>query len=345
MSELRGNPPGCVPKLVAAVDPALSGITSFRLGTELLARVLANELDARSDRYDDHVDNLARLSIELGRRLDVDSNRFSRAYVETRLGTYCHGGPDGPTPVRDATIVEIGCGSRNPLSVLFALVLLGARRGIAVDLDTVGDIPDVVRSLARCAGWMLTDPRLLVGDYPITREQLVANLAATRFDLARLFAGDAGGVDRDRLDYRNESMTRMSFRDGEVDLCCSSVALEHVDDPEAAIAEMARVTRRGGRGIHSIDGVDHRNYFDPNVHPLEFLKEDTSARIVHICNRIRPRAFVKLFERQGFKVLKFHVWRRQEVDPALRATFAEPFRSMTKEDLECVAATFWVERR
>jgi SAM-dependent methyltransferase len=242
-------------------------------------------------------------------------------------------------------VVELGCGGRNPLSAMFVFVMLGARRAIGVDLDAVADVPEAVRALARCAGWMLTDPRLVVDRFPVTRAQVAAYLAATRFDLAKLFVGDPAGVDRDRLDFRQESVTRLGIGDGEVDLCCSNSFLEHVDDVEAAIAEMARITKRGGRGAHCIDGIDHRSHIDPGVHPLKFLEEEGEGPIVHMCNRIRPRSFVPIFERHGFEVRRFAEWRRQEVGAEMQARFVEPYRSMAVDDLACTGATIWVRRR
>lgn len=49
---------------------------------------------------------------------------------------------------------------------------------------------------------------------------------------------------RPNLEYRVEEATALSFRDGEFDLAAAVEVLEHVPDPEATVAEMARVARR-----------------------------------------------------------------------------------------------------
>jgi SAM-dependent methyltransferase len=338
-------PPGRLEPLVVARDRALSGLTSKQLATELRARLRSGEIGERDGRYDDDVDDIAALGRDLLLRLDVDSNRFSRVNAAARFETYWAGDPARRASFEGETVVELGCGGRNPLSMAFLFVMLGARRAIGVDLDAVPDVAEAVRALARCAGWLLTDPRLLVSSFPITREQVARHLAATKFDLARLFSGDPGGVDRDRLDFRQESVTRLGLGEGEVDLCCSTSFLEHLDDVEAAVAEMARVTRRGGRGVHGIDGIDHRNYQDAGVHRLAFLAERSAEPIVFGCNRIRPRSFAAIFERHDFEVRRIDEWRRQEVDAATRAKFVEPYRSMADEELACTGATIWVRRR
>jgi len=345
VSEIDVGPPGRLEPKVVAAEPELAGFTVKQLANELHARLRAGAIDMVEGHYDHDADVYAALGLELLQKLDVDSNRFSRANTASRFLTYVGADPSPPSSFEGKTVVELGCGSRNPLSALFVFVLLGARRAIGVDLDSVADVPAALRALSRCAGWMLTDPRLVVKGFPITRAQVAAHLAATRFDLAKLFEGNASGVDRDRLDLRQESVTRLGLGDGEVDLCCSTSFLEHVDDVEAAVAEMARITKRGGRGAHSIDGIDHRSYVDPKVHALEFLEDAGKGPIVHICNRIRPRSFVPIFERHGFEVSRFLEWRRQEVGAAMRARFVEPFRSMSVEDLECSGATIWVRRR
>lgn len=49
---------------------------------------------------------------------------------------------------------------------------------------------------------------------------------------------------RPNLEYRCEEATRLSFHDGEFELATAIEVLEHVPDPEATVAEMARVASR-----------------------------------------------------------------------------------------------------
>jgi 2-polyprenyl-3-methyl-5-hydroxy-6-metoxy-1,4-benzoquinol methylase len=49
---------------------------------------------------------------------------------------------------------------------------------------------------------------------------------------------------RANLEFRAEEATRLSFADDEFDLAAAIEVLEHVPDPEATLAEMARVARR-----------------------------------------------------------------------------------------------------
>lgn len=49
---------------------------------------------------------------------------------------------------------------------------------------------------------------------------------------------------RSNLEYRVEEATSLTFADGEFDLAAAIEVLEHVPEPEATVAEMARVARR-----------------------------------------------------------------------------------------------------
>jgi SAM-dependent methyltransferase len=49
---------------------------------------------------------------------------------------------------------------------------------------------------------------------------------------------------RPNLEFRAEEATRLSFADDEFDMATAIEVLEHVPEPEATLAEMARVSRR-----------------------------------------------------------------------------------------------------
>jgi ubiquinone/menaquinone biosynthesis C-methylase UbiE len=55
--------------------------------------------------------------------------------------------------------------------------------------------------------------------------------------------------------------------DGSFDCVISNAVLEHVYEPVAVAASLARVTRPGGHNFHQIDFRDHKDF----RHPLEFL--------------------------------------------------------------------------
>jgi SAM-dependent methyltransferase len=316
---------------------ALQEISIEELGSELLARI-------RNGVFDGQFRILLGCQIYNALRvaLDIHSNRMSRKRYADMFGMVYSWWESVRPRIENATIVDLGCGSINPYGVLFLLLMLGAKRGVAIDLDEIQDVQQAVRALGDCAAMMLVDPKGLVGDYPISRAHVLQNIAS--FDLGRLGAGDPSGIDSDRLCFRRESVTNLSLSDGEADLVISHTFLEHVPYVEPAVAEMARVTRNGGFGVHLIDGADHRRYWDPNCHALKFLEESTSETLVHGSNRVRPREFIPVFEHHGFEVVEFDPFERIEVGLELRKQFAEPFRSMPLDSLGVIGARLLVRK-
>lgn len=54
------------------------------------------------------------------------------------------------------------------------------------------------------------------------------------------------GIDRHKMEYVNALAEKIPFADGHFDIVTSINSLDHVDDPSAAMAEIARVLKQGG---------------------------------------------------------------------------------------------------
>lgn len=281
------------------------------------------------------------LQERLAQAVEVHENRFGSKRFHDLFWVFHRHLAEPRPPIAGSTVLDLGCGSANPLGMSMLMILLGAKRTIAVDLDPVQDAPRAARALARLAEAMLQDPVRIVADYPITRDQIAANLHG--IDLAALRAGDSAGVG-DRMIYRNESAGELSTGDGSCDLVMSNSFLEHIEDLDGVLAEIARVTSKGGYGVHSIDGVDHHSYGDPAVHPLAFLRQ-AEPGMVHGSNRVRPLEFPALFERHGFAVQQVHERSWVRVDPALVASFAPQWSGMSKQMLEATTVTVVTRKR
>lgn len=61
---------------------------------------------------------------------------------------------------------------------------------------------------------------------------------------------------------------RLPFRDGAFDSAASSHVLEHLEDPVAALAEMARVLRRGGTMRHVVPDNRFTQHRESHRHPF-----------------------------------------------------------------------------
>src|SRR6185312_15880703 len=158
-------------------------------------------------------------------------------------------------------------------------------------------------------------------------ERMMRNIAS--FDLAMLSAGDRSGIDPARLVHRADSVHALSLETGEADVIFSNATLEHIPAVPEAIAELARVTRPGGMGVHVIDCSDHRRYHDPKVHPLQFLTESHAEALAYGSNRLRPDQFATIFERNGFDVVNVIPFEHADVGAKLRGQMAQPFKDMS----------------
>ena len=243
--------------------------------------------------------------------------------------------------LQHATCVDVGCGSINPVGPLFGLLLAGAGRGIAIDVDEVTSLGCATRALYACLAAAVTGTAKPPLD--ASAAELLARVES--FDLDKLAHGDASGIDRRRLDYVQKPLAEAGLDDGSADVFLSMAFFEHVPDPDAIIAEMARASRPGALGLHSIDGADHRMYSDASVHPLAFLREPGDDTMLFGSNRIRPLAFAELFERHGFEVRRVEPMRPIELGDDEVAAFAPQFRGLPREHLEVTGATFYVRRR
>jgi 2-polyprenyl-3-methyl-5-hydroxy-6-metoxy-1,4-benzoquinol methylase len=98
---------------------------------------------------------------------------------------------------------------------------------------------------------------------------------------------------RPNLEFRCEEATRLSFGDDEFDLASAIEVLEHVPDPEATLAEMARVARR-----HLLVSVPREPLWRGlNMARGAYLR-DLGNTPGHV-NHWSKRSFTRMLERHG----------------------------------------------
>jgi SAM-dependent methyltransferase len=271
--------------------------------------------------------------------MDVHENRFGRGRHRDLFWLFHHLLEEPRPPVTGAAYLELGCGSVNPLSLGLVFLAAGASAYTAVDIEEVQDPARAARGMARLVDMLMADPSGILLDLPISRDQIQANLHDV--DVAALRGGDLSGAGP-RLNVVCSPASSLPSATGSVDVVLSNSFLEHVDDLDAVLAEIARVTAVGGFGVHQIDGVDHRSYADPDVGPHDFLR-DPPAAMAHGSNRVRVLEFPEHFARHHFTVQQV-LSRRIDITDDEIATFAEPWRSTPRETLETVQATMVLRR-
>ena len=311
------------------------------LSNELLARLTSGEVYKTNEQ----AVLGQQLSDSLAAALDVHENRFAAHRYADLLRPILE--RLKPSDLRGATVVDLGCGSLNPFGFSFLLLMLGAERAYAIDLDPIQDDTVAVRALATAASWLLLDSRRVLGTETetIPPEDVIGNLRG--FQLPLLAAGDMAGLASDRLLHRVESVYDLSLPDEEADAVFSVSLFEHVDRVGEALDSLRRITKPGGIGNHVIDFSDHRVYAGQVKSPFEFLKIASGDPLVYGSNRLRCDQFCELFEQHGFDVEDVHTAGPYTADLSdkERAQFVEPYRSMRRENLTAVGARIVVRRR
>jgi SAM-dependent methyltransferase len=271
----------------------------------------------------------------LQQRLDVHENRFGRRRYSDLLWVF-HRQLQQPLPdYRGKTVLEIGCGAQNPLAMGLVYRMLGAAKVFAVDLDPVQNPARAARGLARLLDAAMQDPHSIFAELEPSREQILENVRD--IDFAALRQGEMAGAGPN-LVYWNKSAMTLDLPDRAVDVVITNSFLEHIEDLDAILREIGRLMRPGGYSIHSIDGRDHHYYGNASMHEIEFLRVPHSG-MVRGCNRLRMHEYPAMFEKHGFIIQQFLNRAFAAVSEADRASFAEPWRSMTLEQLRVVEAT------
>jgi SAM-dependent methyltransferase len=312
--------------------------TTRDLAIELISRVGG---ESRNRLLHDDMRLLGNLWAHLDVHMQVLPNRFS---VRKSMLAYwmVRAHPDFKDSwLLGKTCLEFGSGGLNPGGSLFVFLLAGAARAIAMDLDDIESPQAATKALYHvlCAAMTKTCRPVIPGD----PTEILARVSS--FDVDKLAEGDMSGVDLERLRYLQQPITEAGLPEASVDLLFSNSVLEHIPDVDEVLAEIARVMAPGALGVHAIDGVDHRTYGNPNVHALEFLREDRDVSLLHGCNRIRPLDFVERFERHGLEVRSIAAPETIELDDATIASFAPAYRSRPRDVLETTRARFYLRKR
>ena len=137
------------------------------------------------------------------------------------------------------------------------------------------------------------------------------------------------------------------------DIVVSNAAFEHLHDPDAALKSLARVSRPGAIGLYQVDFRDHRGLDTP----LEFLllsdgdfAREFEERRGECGNRYRPSEMTALFEKAGFRVIKFEptIFAENcylgEFIPRLRAAEQSRYRDIDAGELRVLSGLFSLVR-
>ncbi|CAA7619659.1 hypothetical protein [Magnetospirillum sp. SS-4] len=241
--------------------------------------------------------------------------------------------PGGAAGLSGRTVMEIGPGAY--LDTVLTLAGLGAEV-VAVDRQPGPWNPDWHQPYLRGLGVSLRQSELATDDAVLAR---IA--AATSYEAAGIiWTGTlAESLPEDLTDR--------------IHMHCSHATLEHLNAPDLAFLQLARVSRSGTMGVHLVDFCDHRD----STRPLEFLLLDDGAydrenQEYHYIwgNRVLPSVMAQCWLAAGFDILSFDVIKTVEPEylddflPRLRCSSSR-FRAAEQDDLSCAQGIFVVQKR
>lgn len=164
----------------------------------------------------DNVNLFSSLEKAINQRLEIFENRFSLTWLRGQFYASYRYWQNHQIPLKDATYIEIGAGAINPFSFMFLYLMLGAKKCFCLEPDSLVNKPLILRNLAETAGKFFVKPQEVIIDYPITREEIFANISS--FDLAALLEGKEKGLDSEKLIYLPESLFNNSIPDETADV-------------------------------------------------------------------------------------------------------------------------------
>lgn len=227
-------------------------------------------------------------------------------------------------------VLEVGSGVENPLGVSMILMMLGAERALTIDRLAPTDPAAAAEATLRFFVH-------LSGLFPTMAWRLPALIRSEVLARGRLFEALTSPWFGHQTCEVEDLTASYLF-----DAVHSNAVIQHLTDPEAAVAAMSRLTAPGGVHVHLIDFVDpdchtRKDSTDPDG-PFRFLTVEDSPAGCGV-NRLRLSQVVALFERHGLVLDRIlESWRRP-MPPEVRARLASPFRDLSDDDLETTGAT------
>lgn len=147
-------------------------------------------------------------------------------------------------------------------------------------------------------------------------------------------------IDNKKITYIHPmDVCDLSYGNETFDLVISFAVLEHVTDPDAAAAEIARVLKPGGISLHKIITRDHRSFSKiQGLTPFSFRQysqpkwEEIIKNKFHQ-NRLLPCEWKDKFLKNGLLQKKYEVEEQTELDEKILTSFHSDFSKFSPEEL------------
>ncbi len=206
--------------------------------------------------------------------------------LNERIGKYL---PDGKSKLR---VLDIGCGQRYPNTLLFANT--DRFEAVGIDADVVG--PGVSKYVK-----MVLKNGLERSVKSAIRETLFDRAYFSTLEKA---AGKK--LTKRNLNIVNTDSDRLPFPDNYFDVIISNAVFEHIEDVEAAIAELVRVSKPGAvlynvihlyaslSGGHNLQWAYPEKHTPDDVPPWDHLRQNKYPTHIYL-NKLREYDYKAFF--------------------------------------------------
>jgi len=241
----------------------------------------------------------------------------------------------GVERIKDARIVDLGCGVFDPLLQSIYLYCNGARSVLAVDTEPCHDEAKAGYLTADMLADFVTGPNrwnlgAVSGDTFVER--------ALAFDLDAFRKGDlSNGLAGAPITYRIGYLQDECKEAASQDLVTSFSVLEHVMDLADLLRHIRMILAPGGCIVSQIDFSDHRQY-GPGFHFWSFMTGAANPGI----NGVRASGLKAMLAEAGFSMRSFSPL-VVPIPDEVRRDLNEPYASLSDDDLSTVSAYFAAE--
>ena len=133
-----------------------------------------------------------------------------------------------------------------------------------------------------------------------------------KFDTLFIHQEEKNYINEDAVSYHYPvDVEDLPFADNTFDFVVSFAVLEHVHQPERAVAELIRVTKKDGFNFHRIMTIDHRFFSKiEGYHHFSFRQYSNDEWKALSCNkfyqnRVLPCQWKKMFEKRGCSSMRY----------------------------------------
>jgi ubiquinone/menaquinone biosynthesis C-methylase UbiE len=237
--------------------------------------------------------------------------------------------------VRGEGVLDLGCGSLDPLLQSIYLVCNGVGHVTAIDPDECPSPERSAYSMANLLSDIMLDPEKWCAGAVSPNE---VRARTSLFDVAALRQGKMlEGISKAPIQYAVGNVQEICTDPNVFDIVMSFSVIEHIMDPSGVIGHLGRIIAPGGVLVSQVDFSDHRQ-FSVSGHNFWTFMTNSGPDQTGI-NQLRMSEIFRIIEDSGLSIVLNKPYRVPLPDN-VRVDLRPRFAAMSDEDLESVSTYF-----